>query len=171
MAREGYTSVNGIEPSWSDIKIQISVTDGSDIDDADIEGVKFTEKLTLGMRRGTSGGRKQARSSGEADFDGSITFAKSALRLFKAKLAEVAKAKGYVRGSQAIIGLVEFDIVVQHTPPGETNIYTSVLKGCRYIGSTHDLKAGGTDIHTVEVPLDINEIAELDEQGNEIVIR
>lgn len=170
MAREGYSSVNGIEPSWSDIKVQISVTDGSDIEDADIEGVKWSEKLTLGMRRGTSGGRKQARSSGEADFDGSLVLAKNALRQFKAKLSEAAQAKGYVRGNQILIGLVEFEVVVQHTPPGETDIYTSILKGCRYIGSTHDLKPG-PDIHTVEVPLDVMEVVDIDSQGREIVIR
>ncbi len=62
------------------------------------------------------------------------------------------------RGNQALVSLVHFDIIVQHTPPGDVEIYESTgLKGCRVSGRTLN-SAEGTDAEQVEIPLSIGEL-------------
>ena len=67
-----------------------------------------------------------------------------------------------------MISLVQFQIQVQHTPPGSDEIYEFRLKGCRIAGRTLN-SAEGSDAEQVEVPLSIIELVDIID-GQEIVL-
>lgn len=76
--------------------------------------------------------------------------------------------KAPTRGNQKRIGLVAFDIMIQHTPPGEVEIYTTKIKGCRYLGDADDM-AEGSDADQIEVTLNPIEIVNIID-GEEVVL-
>jgi hypothetical protein len=146
-----------IEPSWSDISITITPYGAPITEIIEISGISWARTVEIGERRGTSGGRVTARTTGAASFEASATFYRSGYRkLLKALVA----AKPPTRGNQVQVGIPGFDILVQHTPPGETEIYTTKIKGCRLVGDSSDM-AEGSDADTLEITLNPIEVVQI----------
>jgi hypothetical protein len=164
MAQQEYPTINGIEPSWADIAVTFTVVGGPLIQMSDMSALKWSRKVDVGERRGTSGGRVMARTSGSGSQDASVTLYRGGLR----RLIRALMTKAPTRGNQVLIGKVGFDILVQHTPPGETDIFTSKIKGCRYLGDSDDMKEG-PDADLIEVTLNPIEIANIID-GKEVVL-
>jgi hypothetical protein len=150
MASE-YPTLNEVAPSWADIKITLPIYGGQSVESTDIASVKWSDKVTPGVVRGTSGGRKKARTVGDYESDASITFYRQGWETFREALASKNKA----------ISLAGFDILIQHTPPGYTGILKTKIVGCRVVGRTADM-AEGSDADKVEVPIDCMRIEEGD---------
>jgi hypothetical protein len=159
-----YPSVNGYSPSWADIKISFTVDGGDLLEEVDIMSIKWSRKVEVGEQRGTSGGRVMARTTGQGSQEASMSVYRSGLR----RLVKSLMAKAPTRGNQVVISLVSFDILIQHTPPGETEIYTTKIKGCRYLGDADDMKEGN-EADKVEVTLNPIEIANIID-GQEVVL-
>jgi hypothetical protein len=66
------------------------------------------------------------------------------------------------------VSLVHMGVQIQHTPPGDTEIYDRRWKGVRILGDTHD-NAEGVEADQIEVPVSIIEIVDMID-GEEIVL-
>lgn len=159
-----YPTLNDVEPSWADIGVTFTVGGGDLLEMVDIAGIKWSRKVDVGERRGASGGRVMARTTGSGSQEASASLYRSGLR----RLIKSLMAKAPTRGNQVAIGLVAFDIMIQHTPPGETEIYVVKIKGCRYLGDADDMKEG-TDADKVELTLNPIEIVNIID-GKEVVL-
>lgn len=146
MAEQEFPTINGVEPSWADVKISIPLYSGPTVETNDIAGLKVSDKVTVGVKKGTSGGRILARTVGDLESDGSIIFYLGGWRKFMRTLATLAPDKR--------ISLVGFDVMTMFSPPGETDIYKFKIVGGRVIGRTLDL-AEGSDAQKIEIPLSI----------------
>ncbi len=164
MIQQAFPTVNEITPSWSDIGITINVDVGQTLETIDYQGVKFASKVEVGAQRGTSGGRVMKRTQGSKTDEASLTMYKSGLRALQKALAEVAPK----RGNQVLVSLVTFDVLVQWTPVGETEIYTTKIKGCRLLERSEDAKEGN-DAAIVEVGLNPMEIVDVID-GQEVML-
>lgn len=149
MGNQEYPTLNEVAPSWADVRIAIPVYDGPMVTTNDIAAMKWSDKVDVGLVRGTNGGRKSKRTTGQLDNDASITFYKEGWRVLRRALATKNKR----------ISLVGFDILIQHTPPGESGIFTVSILGCRVIGRTSDM-AEGADADKIEIPLNTMSIEE-----------
>jgi len=96
--------------------------------------------VEVGVVRGTSGGRKRKRTTGQADSECTVTFYKTGWKRFRTVLA----------AKNPKISLVGFDILIQHTPPGSTEIHNVKIVGCRVLGRSADM-AEGADPDKIEV--------------------
>ena len=143
MAQE-YPSLNEIEPSWADIQIAITPYDGAELNMNEIAGINWSRSVEVGERRGTSGGRVMARTTGAVSYE----------------LLQALMANAPERGDQLRVGLVGFDIIIQHTPPNSDSVYTTKIKGCRLLGDSSD-QSEGTDAQQLEITLNPLEIVEL----------
>lgn len=161
---QAYPSINDIAPSWADIGITFTVGGGDALDMMDIAAIKWSRKVEVGDQRGTSGGRVMARTTGQGSQEASATLYRSGLR----KLLKSLMSKAPTRGNQKVISVVAFDILIQHTPPGETEIYTTKIKGCRYLGDSDDMKEGN-EADKLEITLNPIEIAQIID-GQEVVL-
>jgi hypothetical protein len=137
-----YPTLNEVEPSWADIKLSFPVYGGETVITPDIAAVKWSDKVDVGLVRGTNGGRKSKRTTGQYDCDASVTFYPSGWRTFRKVLA----------AKNPKISLVGFDILIQHTPPGQTEIFTVKIAGCRVTGRSSDM-AEGADAEKIEIPV------------------
>jgi hypothetical protein len=156
--------LDGIAPSWADIIVRATPAGGALIEMKDISAINTGRSVEVGEQKGASGGRVIKRTTGEAKYEGSLTLYRSGYQKLLRGLMELAPS----RGNQRIISLVHFGIQVQHTPPGDVEIYEYRLKGCRLIGGTVN-SAEGTDADTVEVPLSVLEIVDMID-GVEVVM-
>lgn len=170
MANQAFPSVDGDECSWADIGCTFNVPGGQTLDITDIEGIKFSSKLDVGESRGTSGGRVMKTTAGSETNEASATFTRSGLRALLSALETAAIAKNATRGDDVIISAVRFDILVQHTPLGDSAIYVTKLSGCRYLGDSNDNKQGN-DADTIEVTLNPVRIARKSPTGKWLVLR
>jgi len=148
-----YPTLNGIAPSWADIRITLSIYAGLSLAPTDVASIKWSDKVTPGVVRGTSGGQKKARTVGEYECEASITFYRNGWEQFRSGLTVLNKR----------LTLVGFDVMIQHTPPGSIAILKTKIAGCRVIGRTADMQEGA-DADKVEIPLDVMRI----EEGNGI---
>lgn len=164
MVNQAYPSLNDIEPSWADIKATFTVFDGDVLEMVDFASIKFGDKVEVGDRRGASGGRRMARTTGSRSEEASASLYRSGHR----RLVKSLASKAPTRGNQKLISLVGFDILIQHTPPGEVEIYTVKIKGCRLLGRDFDFKEGN-DADQVAIALNPIEIVEIID-GSEIVL-
>lgn len=164
MSNQAYPSLNDIEPSWADVATTFTVFGGDVLEMADIAGLKWSRKVEVGERRGASGGRVMARTTGQGSQEASASLYRSGLR----RLIKSLMSKAPTRGNQRIISLVAFDILVQHTPPGEVEIYTTKIKGCRYLGDADDMKEGN-EADKIEVTLNPIEVVQII-NGQEVVL-
>lgn len=168
MTNQAYPTLDDIEPSWADISVNFAISGGALIDMADIASIKTGTKVEVGERRGASGGRVMARTTGSGTQEASATLYRSGMRKLIKGLMAQAQTLGFVRGNQVIISRVSFDITIQHTPPGETEIYEVHVKGCRFLGDADDMKEGN-DADTLEITLNPIEIANII-NGKEVVL-
>jgi hypothetical protein len=146
-----YPTLNEVAPSWADIKITLPIYNGNSVEPSDIASIKWSDKVSPGVVRGTSGGRKKARTVGDYECEASITFYRNGWEQFREGLA--AKSKQ--------ITLVGFDILIQHTPPGSAAVLKTKVVGCRVIGRTADM-AEGSEADKIEVPIDVMRVEEGD---------
>lgn len=167
MAAQSYSSLIDIASSWSDISVVITPESSAKLDSTDIAAISHSGTIERGEQRGASGGRRMKRTTGSVSYEASITFYRSGLR----KLVEalIAAAPDYaIRGNQVRIGLVNFDVDIQHSPPGATAISHHRLKGCVLNGYTDDM-AEGNDADQIEIPIDPMENVQIVD-GQEIVL-
>jgi hypothetical protein len=137
---QSYPTLNDVEPSWADVTLSFPVYGGETVVTSDIAAVKWSDKVDVGVVRGTNGGRKVKRTTGQLDNDASVTFYKSGWRTLRKVLA----------AKNPKISLVGFDILIQHTPPGSTDIHTVKIAGCRVTGRSGDM-AEGADADKIEI--------------------
>jgi hypothetical protein len=164
MTNQAYPSLNSVEPSWADINVTADITGASLLSIADIAAIKWSRKVEVGEKRGASGGRVTARTTGQGSQDASATLYRSGMRRLISNLMTIAP----MRGTQAVISVVAFNIVIQHTPPGDPNIYQVTLKGCRYLSDADDMKEG-SDPDKIDITLNPIEIANFI-NGQEVVL-
>lgn len=164
MTNQAYPSLDGVEPSWADIATTFTIGGGALLAMTDIAAIKWSRKVEVGEKRGASGGRVMARTTGQGSQEATATLYRSGMR----KLIKGLMAKAPTRGNQVIISGVAYDILIQHTPPGETEIYQVKIKGCRYLGDTDDMKEG-TDPDKLEILLNPVEIVNII-NGQEVVL-
>ncbi len=148
MAQE-YPTLNDVAPSWADVKIDIPVYGGATVQTSDIAAIKWSDKVEVGTVRGTSGGRKKARTTGQYDAEATLTLYKAGWRTLREAL----------QSKNAKISLVAFDVIVQHTPPGDSAIHKVKIVGCRVLGRSGE-STEGTDPEKIEVPLSVMLIEE-----------
>lgn len=162
--KQSFPSINDIACSWADIAVTFTVAGGLTLAVEDVAAIKWSRKVEVGEQVGTSGGRVMARTSGKISYEASASFYRSGLSKLEDALAAVAPQ----RGNQRIISAVGFDILIQHTPLNSSAIFTSKIKGCRYLGDNDDNKEG-TDADQIEVTLNPIEIVRI-KNGVEIVL-
>ena len=165
---QAYPSLGDVEPSWADIAVTATVGGGALLDMSDLKSIKWGRKVEVGEKRGASGGRVMARTTGQGSQEASAVLYRSGMRKLLKGLITAATAQNLTRGNQVIVGLVSFDFDIQHTPPGESEIYHVRIKGCRYLADSDDMKEG-TDPDTLEITLNPIEIANVID-GKEIVL-
>ena len=149
MAEQEYPTLNEVEPSRADVQVAIPVYAGPTVQTNDIAAVKWSDKVDVGTVRGTSGGKKRKRTTGEYDCDATLTLYKSGWKVLRQALASKSPK----------ISLVVFDVLIQHTPPGESGIHTVKLVGCRVVGRSGE-STEGTDPEKIEIPLNLMQIEE-----------
>lgn len=159
-----YPSLNDVAPSWADISATFTVTGGEALEMADFAGISFSRSVEVGTLKGASGGRPMARTTGEVSYEASATLYRAALR----KLHRALMAQAPTRGNQKLISHVSFDILIQHSPPGESDIYVTKIKGCRYLGESDDM-AEGVDADQIEITLNPIEIVHIID-GEEVAL-
>jgi hypothetical protein len=155
MTQQAYPTLNEFEPSWADIRIPIPLYAGPVVTTDDIAAIKWSDKVVVGAVRGTGGGKKRKRTTGQLENDASITFYLSGWKKMKVGLRTVAPQQN----GKYQVSLVAFDIPIQFTPPGSTEIFEVNIKGARIIGRTFDA-AEGSDAQKIEIPLDIMQVEE-----------
>lgn len=139
-----YPTLQDVEPSWADVKLSFPVYGGETVITNDLAAVKWSDKVDVGLVRGTNGGRKSKRTTGLYDCEASVTFYRSGWRAFRKVLA----------AKNPKISLVGFDILIQHTPPGETEIFNVKIVGCRVTGRSVDMSESA-DAEKIEIPLNV----------------
>jgi len=166
IANQQYPVLNGVAPSWSDIKILISPNPvGPVIEAVDVQSINYASNVEVGLQRGVSGGRVLNRTLGQETPEASMVLYRSGWKKLYTALSVVAPR----RGCQVIISPVQFNIHVLWTPLGSVEIFQDMIKGCRVIGRVN-APTEGTDADTVEVPLSVISVASLDELGQEYVL-
>jgi hypothetical protein len=164
MVNQEFPSLNDIAPSWADIQTTHTVSGGSLLDMIDYSGIKFSSKVETGEQRGASGGRVMKRTTGSLKHTASATYYRSGLR----KLVKALVPLAPTRGNQSLVSLVPFDVLIQHSPPGESEIYTVKIKGCRLLGIDMSMTEGN-DADKVECDINPIEIVNIID-GKEVVL-
>jgi hypothetical protein len=162
-------SVNVHECSWADMKCNISVPGGGSVEVFDLEGFKWGRKLDVGESRGLSGGRPMKRTRGAASYEASATATRGGWMQLIEALESAAEELGLVRADRVIIGAVEFDVLLQHSPLGDARVYAAKLTGCRLLGDSSDMKQGN-EADMIELTLNPIEIATKSTTGKWLVI-
>ncbi len=170
MANQAFPSVNAQECSWADIVVSFNVPDGANVDLVDLESVKYSRKVEVGESRGTSSGRVMKRTAGSETVEASATMTRSGAAVLMEALEVAAMSAGFVRGNEVIISGVSFDVLIQHTPVGDSRIYTTKLVGCRFLSDSLDHKQGN-EADMVEIDLSPIKIATKSATGQWIVLR
>jgi|SRR5688572_3015371 len=125
-----FPSLNGVDPSWADIKFVFSVASVPILGAAasalpvieieDIAAINTSRALDVGYKEGATGGRRSGRSTGRESAESSITFWRSGYEKFCEILAMTAPSRG---GNEYAIGLVHFDFSQFHTPFGSVAMF------------------------------------------------
>jgi hypothetical protein len=161
-------SLNVHECSWADIAVTINVPGGATVPVIDLEAWKWARKLERGISKGTSG-RPKKRTRGSPSYEGSATATRGGWMQMIEAIETAATALGLLRGDQVIIGGVDFDVLIQHTPLGDSRIYAVKLKGCSLDGDSSDMKQGN-EADLIELTLNPLEIAVKSVTGMWLVI-
>lgn len=164
MINQLYPVINGIDPSWADIKVTAAPDGAPLLTMDDVASIDCGSSVEVGFRKGASGGRVMGRTTGEK----SDEFSWSLYRVGFDKLLRGLMLLAPSRGNQKVVSVVPFGVTVQHTPPGSDSIFEYRAKGCRLIGMNFS-HAEGVDADKVEVPLSIVELAYFID-GQEVVL-
>lgn len=170
MANNAFPLVQGHEVSWCDITVSFNIPEGETVGLVDLEGIKFSRKVEVGETRGTSGGRVMKRTAGSETVEASATMSRSGVVQLVESLEVAAESAGLTRGNEVIISGVSFDVLIQHTPLGDSRIYTAKLSGCRFLGDSYDHKQGN-EADMVEIVLNPIRIVTKSATGKWIALR
>lgn len=154
--------LDGICPSWVDIIVRISPIGAPLIEVGDIKSINTGTSVEVGEQR--SGGRVIKRTTGSESSEASMTLYRSGYQKLLRGLKDAAPS----RGNQRLVSHVHFGIEVQHTPPGDVEIWCYRIKGCRLMGRALN-GSEGNDADTVDVALNPLQIADVID-GEEIVM-
>ena len=149
-------SLNIHECSWADIAVTILAPGGATVPLLDIESWKWGRKNERTVSKGTSG-RPKKRTRGSPSFEGSATATRGGWMVIVEAIEVVAVSLGRVRDDKVIIGGIDFDVLIQHTPLGDSRIYAVKMSGCSLDGFSSDMKQGNAAdiISMVLNPLEI----------------
>lgn len=164
MISNDYPVLDGIAPSWADIIVRISPDGAPLIEMKDIVAINTGTTVEVGELRGASGGRVIKRTRGAVSYEASMTLYREGYQ----KLCRGIMGLAPLRGNQRLVSLVHFQVQVQHTPPGSSEIFEYRVKGCRMLGRTAN-GTEGVDADQVEVSLSPIEIADVID-GVEVVM-
>jgi hypothetical protein len=155
MPNTDFPVLDGIAPSWADIKVTLSGSGLVLLDMRDIAAINTGRTVEVGEQRAPSG-QVIKTTSGSLSSEASWTLYRSGFQ----KMLRTLGAAAPVRGNQRLVSLVHFNIQIMHTPPGDVEIYERRIKGCRYL--TDGLNgAEGTDADKVEISLHTKQIADV----------
>ena len=161
-------SLNIHECSWADGVISILAPGGPTVDMQDLEAWKWSRKNVRGESRGM-GGRMKKRTRGSSSCEASATATRAGWMVLIETIESIALALGRVRDDKVIIGGIDFDVVIQHTPLGDSRIYAVKLSGCSLDGDSSDMKQGN-EADMVEMVLNPMEIATKSATGKWLVL-
>jgi len=164
MTVAAYPTLNGYAPSWADISTSATVYGGALIEMSAYKSLDWSGTVEEGRQQGPSGGRDMLRTTGRVAYAAKSTFYRSGLRALERALMAVAPT----RGNQRLISLVGFDVLVQHTPPGESDIYVVKLVACRLL-SEAETYTEGVEAETSDVDLNPMYVAKIID-GVEVVL-
>ena len=135
------SSLNIHECSWADLTVSPIIPGGATLTLLDLEGWKWARKLERAESRGI-GGRIKKRTRGQASFEASATATRGGWMGILEGIEVAATALNLVRDDIVVIGGVDFDVLLQHTPLGSTRVYTVKLIGCSLDSDSSDMKQG-----------------------------
>jgi hypothetical protein len=169
MADQTSESVNVHECSWADLEATLIMPNGGvTVKITDVEGFKWARKNERGESRGTSG-RPKKRTRGSPSYEGSATATRGGWMALLEAIEQAAIELGQVRGDEVIIGGIDFDVLLQHSPLGDPRIYTTKLKGCSLDGDSSDMKQGN-EADLIELVLNPIKILTKSASGKWLVI-
>ncbi len=153
MINQLYPVINGVDPSWADIKVTASPESAPLIDMEDVASIDCGSSVEVAYRKGTSGGRNMGRTTGEKTDE----FTWTLYRVGFDKLLSGLLPLMPTRGTQRVASVVTFGISVQHTPYGVDTIFGYQAVGARLVGMNFS-HAEGVDADKVECPLSIMDL-------------
>lgn len=168
MISNEYPTIDDFAVSWADIVVRATPDGAPLIDLKGIKSINTNTSLEVGEQRGASGGRKMKETRGSQSHEVSMVLYASGHEQLLANLAEIAVARGFVRGNEVLIAMVRFGIQIQWTPPGSQLIYEKRVKGARIIGDVEN-SAEGVDAAERECPLSVMQVCRVI-NGREIVL-
>lgn len=157
MPNNEFPILNGIAPSWADVIVRATPDGGPLVEMKDIAAINSGRSVEVGSQKGASGGRVIKRTTGDGSQEASVTFYRSGYQRFLRALMALAPARS---NGERILTLVHFGIQIQHTPPGDAEIYERLIKGCRVLSDTMN-SAEGSDAQQVEVALSVIQIVDI----------
>lgn len=164
---QSYPTVDGDDVSWADIRIDLNIPGGEAIKIEKIKSIKTGVSVEKGERRGASGGRVMAFTTGNEKNEASMVLYKGGENQIKRALMAIAPA----RGNQRVIGNVPFDVRIQWSRIDSDDINERILRGCTYNGNSSDSNDNSTDMETSgDIPLMPLQIVDVID-GIEVVIR
>lgn len=147
--------LDGIAPSWADITVKMSGSNVALLDMRDIAAINTGRSVEVGEQKSPSG-QVIKHTTGAPSQTASWTLYRSGFQ----KMLRALMAAAPRRGNQALVSLVHFNIEIQHTPPGDVEIYMRRIKGVR-VNSDALNGAEGTDADKVEVGLVCKQIVDV----------
>ena len=150
---EEYPILQGEAQSWANIMVRATLYDGPQIELADIAAISWENPVERGLQRRTNG-QVKARTRGQSSPTAKLSFYADGAQNFIDQLITIASAKGYVDNGEALYGMVNFDIVIQHQMIGESEIRQVELLGC-CLGKDMADHSEGTDADKNELELSV----------------
>jgi hypothetical protein len=163
MVAQSYPTLNQNAVSWAEIDTTFTVAGGKSVETADYSDISLKDSMEVGEQKG-AGGIIRRYTAGAVSQEGSVTFYRSGFRTFQKAVIERAPT----RGNQVRIGLVLFDVLIQHSVDPDPEIYVLKMKGCRIKGREWSF-AEGVEADKVTVPLLVTQIVEII-NGKEVVL-
>lgn len=155
MGQQEFPTLNGEAQSWANMLCKASVYNGPAIDLKDIKSFDWDVALERGVQR-TRDGAIKSFTRGQATPSCKVGFYADGLLKFWEACIDTCLALGgaYVDGDTALVGLVKFDIFVQHTPLGASDIRQVDLLGLAWKKDAGSY-AEGVEADATEAEFDI----------------
>lgn len=161
MGIEDYPLLQGQYLSWAEIRPVMSIFGGLDVKTKDFQAFDFNDSLSPTKVRGVGPGFR-GRTVGLYDADASMTMYRAAGIDLQTQLYKQAQKNGHSR-----IALVVFNLVLDWSPlDGNGQVYTTNIVACRIKERSSKNASSSADASTIEFPLDILGLEEVDPLGN-----
>jgi hypothetical protein len=145
-------TLNGSSQSWANGTFVFDVSGAAPVEDADIKGVNFETAVERGMQRGQGGALKKYTIGMETPTASMSLYADGAEALFRGLMAAAEAGNFKDSAGRLQIGMVPFNLVINHSKDGEADIRTVKILGCK-LGKDAMALAEGTDSDVVECDL------------------